>query len=92
MIVNAVYHGTSQIHRVYHGGEIVFERGPIEFHALNSDGTKLVIVGALSALELPDGVYLDCAPDWIYPEQNGNVLTIEQVYSATKNGFVLEVE
>ena len=89
MIVNAIYHGSQQIHRVYHGGEIIFERSPIEFHVIEDD--KLIIVGALSAIELPDGVYLDCTPDWVYPEQNGNVLTLEQVYSATQNGNVLEV-
>lgn len=63
---------------------------PVEFHLLE-DG-NLIIVGAYSANSLPDGLYLDCAPDWIYPEQNGNVLTIEQVYSAVQNGNVLEVE
>ena len=90
MIVNAIYHGSQQIHRVYHGGEIIFERSPIEFHVIEDD--KLIIVGALSAIELPDGVYLDCTPDWIYPEENGNVLTVRQVYGATENGNVLVVE
>lgn len=90
MIVNAIYHGTQQVYRIYRNGAIIFERSPIEFHVIEDD--KLIIVGALLANDLPDGLYLDCAPDWIYPVQNGNVLTIEQVYSATQNGNVLEVE
>lgn len=90
MIVKAIYHGLQQVGRVYHNGQIIFQNSPIAFHIL--DGDKLIIVGALSALELPDGVYLDCTPDWAYPVQNGNVMTIEQVYSATQNGNVLEVE
>ena len=90
MIVNAIYHGRKQVGRVYHNGQIIFQNSPIEFHLLE-DG-KLIIVGAMMANLLPDGVYIDCAPDWIYPVLNGNVLTIEQVYSATPNGNVLEVE
>lgn len=90
MIVNAIYHGLQQVGRVYHNGQIIFQNSPIEFHLLE-DG-KLIIVGAMMANQLPDGVYIDCAPDWIYPVLDGNVLTIEQVYSATLNGNVLEVE
>lgn len=91
MIVQAIYHGRNQVRRVYHNGQIIFQNNsPIEFHLLE-DG-KLIIVGALMANQLPDGVYIDCAPDWIYPVLEGNVLTIEQVYSAKMNGNVLEVE
>lgn len=65
---------------------------PVVFHVIE-DG-KLIILGALTANSLPDGLYLDCTPkvEWVYPVQNGNVLTIEQVYKATQNGNVLEVE
>ena len=68
---------------------------PVEFHVIE-DG-KLIILGAYSAKSSSDGLYLDCTPntpevEWIYPVQNGNVLMIEQVYSATQSGNVLEVE
>ena len=63
---------------------------PIEFHVF--DGDKLIIRGAMSALVFGDGLYLDCSPDWEYPELNGDVLTITQAYSATPNGDTLEVE
>ena len=78
------------LYRIYHKGEIVFLRDPITFHVIE-DG-KLIILGAITANSLPDGLYLDCAPDWVYPVQNGNALTIEQVYAATQSGNVLEVE
>lgn len=129
MIVQAIYHGLNQIVRVYHNGEVIFQNSPIEFHLIE-DG-KLIIIGAMSAIQTADGVYLDCAPgedtggsgdggenpgetpggdsggnsgdntggddtggssEWIYPVKNGSVLTIGQVYSAIKNGNVLEVE
>lgn len=92
MIVKAIYRGLKQVGRVYHNGQIIFQNSPVEFHLLE-DG-KLIILGAYSANSFTDGLYLDCAPDidWIYPVQNGNVLTIEQVYSAVQNGNVLEVE
>lgn len=91
MIVDAIYHGGEQIERIYHAGEIIFQGvQPFDFHIIE-DG-KLIIVGALSAKSYPDGLYIDCYPAWTYPVQNGNVLTVEQVYSATQNGNVLEVE
>lgn len=90
MIVKAIYRGSQPVCRVYHGGVIIFEGSPVVFHMIR-DG-KLIILGALSANSYADGLYLDCGPDWICPEQNGNVLTIEQVYAATQNGNVLEVE
>lgn len=90
MIVNAVYHGREQVHRIYHGGNIIFERGPVEFHAI--DGDKLIIVGAYSARAFSDGLYLDCAPEWVFPVQNGGTLRLTQVFGATKNGNKLEVK
>ena len=90
MIVNAIYRGSKQVSRVYHGGAIIFECSPVVFHVIE-DG-KLIILGAMSANSHADGLYLDCEPDWICPEQNGNVLTLEQVYSAVQNGNVLTVE
>lgn len=90
MIVNAIYHGSQQVHRIYHGGAIIFERSHVVFHVI--DDGKLIIMGALEANSLPDGLYLDCSPEWIYPVQSGNVLTIEQVYNAVQNGNVLTVE
>lgn len=92
MIVNAIYHGASEIHRVYHNGEIVFQIAPVEFHVIEDD--KLIVVGAFSVVETADGLYLDCAPDveWEPPVQTGNVLRITQVYSATPNSNVLEVQ
>jgi hypothetical protein len=63
---------------------------PIEFHVF--DGDKLIIRGAMSAISLPDGLYLDCSPDWEYPVLDDDVLNVTQVYSATPNGDTLEVE
>lgn len=64
----------------------------VEFHKVE-DG-KLIILGARSVISTPEGLYLDCEPEanWTYPVQNGNVLRVEQVYKATQNGNVLEVE
>jgi hypothetical protein len=91
MIVKAIYLGTKPVPRIYHKGNIIYQ-GNVEFHVME-DG-KLIILGALRANDLPDGLYLDCAPnvEWIYPVQSGNVLTIEQVYGAVQNGNILEVE
>ena len=93
MITKAIYYGTRPLTRVYHNGMVIFQsipNEPIEFHVVE-DG-KFIIIGALNANSLPDGLYLDCAPEWTFPVQNGNVLSIEQVYSAVQNGNVLEVE
>lgn len=91
MIVKAIYRGTKPVPRVYHKGKIIYQ-GNVEFHVVE-DG-KLIILGALHANSLSDGLYLDCAPDveWIYPVQSGSVLTVEQVYAATQSGNILEVE
>lgn len=92
-MVDAVYCGKTQIDRIYFGGEIIFQGvQPFDFHIIE-DG-KLIIVGTLFAKSYVDGLYLDCEPkiEWIHPVKNGNVLTIEQVYSATQNGNVLGVE
>lgn len=92
MTVTRIYQGESMVYRVYHKGEIIFMRDPITFHVIDNDG--LIILGAITANSLPEGLYLDCEPerDWEYPVKNGNVLTIEQVYLATPNGNILEVE
>lgn len=92
MIVGAVYHGTEPVQRIYHGGKIIFQIKPTEFHIIQ-DG-KLIIAGAMSALPYPQGLYLDCVPDatWEYPQQNGNVLMLAQVFNAVPNENVLEVE
>ena len=92
MIVKAIYRGTTPVHRVYNNGKIIFQGSPVEFHVIEAG--KLIIVGALNANSFSDGLYLDCAPDaeWIDPVQNGNVLSIEQVYAATQSGNILEVE
>ena len=91
MIVNSIYHGTTPVQRVYHNGQIIFQRiADFDFHVVE-DG-KLILLGAFSTNSLPGGLYLDCAQAWIYPVQSGNVLAVEQVYKATPNGNVLEVE
>lgn len=98
MIVNAIYHGLNQVFKIYRNGEAVFVSSPIEFHVIE-DG-KFVIVGAMSAISKEDGLYLDCEPDvpedipenWENPVLDGNTLTITQVWSATQNDSVLEVE
>lgn len=95
MITKAIYYGARPLTRVYHNGVIIFQgkpSEPVDFHVVENG--KLIILGAMSMTSLPDGLYLDCAPDveWVYPVQNGNVLTIEQVYSAVQNGNVLTVE
>ena len=89
MIVRAIYHGTKLVPRVYRKGHIILQTGPVEFHVVE-DG-KLIVLGALNANSLPDGMYLDCVPEWVYPEQSGDVTTVEQVNSAKQTGDVLEV-
>lgn len=96
MIVNAIYHGLIEVHKVYRNGEIVFQRNPVVFHLIE-DG-KLIILGAMSAISKEDGLYLDCdvpediPENWEDPVLSGNTLTITQVWSATQNGTSLEVE
>ena len=90
MAVTRIYHGESMVYRVYHKGEIIFLRDPITFHVIK-DG-ELIVLGAITANSSPEGLYLDCAPRWTHPVQNGNVLTITQVYEATRTGNVLGVE
>lgn len=102
MIVNAIYNCKRSIQRIYHKSEIVFQCiipqvKPVIFQEIDTfvePNDTLIIHGAYSANSFPDGLYLDCEPEveWTYPVQDGNVLTIEQVYSATLNGNVLEVE
>ena len=92
MIVDAIYHGLNQIHRVYRGSKLIFQGNkPIQFH-ITEDG-KLIVVGALSALPFEDGLYLDCYPDveWDYPVPENGVLTITQAHTATPTGMTLEV-
>lgn len=91
MIVNAIFYGTKEVQRIYHAGEIVFQGCPVELYVIE-DG-KLIIQGAYSMADLPQGLYLDCAPEttWEAPVQTGNVLYVSQVYAATQNGNVLEV-
>ena len=74
MIVNAIFYGTKEVLRIYHAGEIVFDGNPVDFHVIE-DG-KLIIQGAYSMADLPNGLYLDCAPEatWEAPVQTGNVL------------------
>jgi hypothetical protein len=87
-------YGPKLMHRMYRAWRLIFQddpvREPIAFHVIE-DG-KLIIRGAMSALSLEDGLYLDCAPDWEHPVLDDDVLTITQVYSATPNGDTLEVE
>lgn len=92
MCVKTIYKGLNLLIRIYHKGKMIFQREPVTFHVIE-DG-KLIILGARSVISTPEGLYLDCAPEgeWTYPVQNGNTLRIEQVYSATQNGNVLEVE
>ena len=89
MILKSIYKGTKSIQKIYHnGGEISFYK-PIAFQVVE-DG-KLIIIGALTVNNLPDGLYLDCTSDWVYPVLRGNTLTVEQVLSATLTGNTLEV-
>lgn len=92
-MVGAVYIGKTPIEKIYFGGEIIFQETvaePVLFHVFEDD--ELIILGAHTINDQPDGLYIDCEPDWIYPVQNGNVLTITQVYKATRTGNVLGVE
>lgn len=89
MVVKAIYHGLSQIHRIYHAGKLIFQRDPVVFHVIE-DG-KLIILGALSAVPLEDGLYLDCAPEWVEPEEVDGILYLRQAYSITQQGIILEV-
>lgn len=78
-----------RVMQIYLSDSASAPREPIEFHVY--DGDKLIILGALSAVSLADGVYLDCTPNWTYPVIDGSTLTVQQVYSATQNGTTLEV-
>lgn len=66
------------------------------FH--NVEDENLVLMGAYSTTSSNGALYIDCEPiynenaEWAYPIQKENVLTIEQVYSASQNGNVLEIE
>ena len=91
----ALYLGSNKVKLNFSGSPyrlIIYSTPPAEFHVVE-DG-KLIILGALSANAMTDGLYLDCVPeaDWIYPVQSGNVLTVAQVYLATQSGNILEVE
>lgn len=107
MLTKAIYHNSQRIAKIYHSGSVVFQESvanPVEFHVIE-DG-KLIILGAMEANSLSDGLYLDCgldtpdepdtpdtpAGEWENPVQDGYVLTLKQVYGATQNGYVLEVE
>lgn len=67
----------------------------VEFHTEDND--RLIINGIYSHVETSDTLYIDCEPvvnentEWIEPVKVGNVLKIKQVYSAVKNGNVLEI-
>lgn len=90
MKIKRIYRDAKMIPRIYHRREIVYLRDPIIFHVIEED--KLIILGAITANDLPDGLYLDCTSDWVYPVLTGNVLTVKQVYKAKLNGNVLGVE
>lgn len=92
MAIQIIYYGTQLIDKVYHNYEVVFKSNPIILQKI--DNGKLILLGAYETNEKDDGLYIDCSPktEWIYPVQNGNILTIEQVYNATQNGNILEVE
>lgn len=92
MVVNAIYHGSKQVSRIYHAGAIIFQRSLVEFHVIEDD--KLIILGALSAISTEDGVYLDCTEDvnWTDPQLSDGVLTISQAYTSSQTGTTLEVQ
>lgn len=92
MIVNAIYHEQNQVHRVYHGNQLIFQgMKPVQFHVIE-DG-KLIIRGAKSMRVIGDALYLDCSPnvEWNYPVVENGVLKIRQAHTATMNGSTLEV-
>lgn len=90
MCVKAIYNGLKMIYRLFRDNKLMFQCEPVTFNTIK-DG-RLTIYGAHTVISTPEGIYLDCEPEWVYPEQSGNVLTIRQVYKATQNGSVLEVE
>ena len=90
MVIKAIYHAGKPILKICHKRKVIFQATPVVFQVIE-DG-KLIILGAHSVVSAPEGLYLDCAPEWTYPVQNGNVLRVEQVYSATQSGNVLRVE
>lgn len=69
MRVIRIYSARKIIPRIYHRKEIVYQRDPIAFQVVE-DG-KLIILGAITASSLPDGLYLDCGM------KNRNVLEAE---------------
>lgn len=83
--------GLMMLSRAYRSMAFIPRTADVDFHVIE-DG-KLIIQGAYSMTDLPDGLYLDCAPNvtWEAPVQTGNVLHVSQVYDATQNGNVLGV-
>ena len=68
----------------------------VMFHRVEEG--KLLILGSDDAV-MEDGVlYIDCGKsntgfvEWVYPEQNEDVLTLVQVNDAIQNGDVLEIK
>lgn len=90
MCVKAIYNGFKMIYRLFRDNKLMFQCKPVTFH--NIEDGKLIIYGAHTVISTPEGLYLDCEPEWVFPTQNGNALAIRQVYNATQNGSVLGVE
>ena len=94
MILNALRHNLKEVFKVIHDGALVFERKAVEFHHIDEEG-RLIIRGAWSAIDRPEGVYLDCKPrdttEWIDPQVENGVLILRQANTATMNGTTLEV-
>jgi hypothetical protein len=90
-VLARAFPGLLMLSRAYRSMAFIPRTADIDFHVIE-DG-KLIIQGAYSMADLPDGLYLDCAPDveWEHPVPAGNVLYVTQVYAATQNGNVLGV-
>ena len=90
MTLNAIFRGPQQISQVYRGSQLIFQNAPVQFHEIDAEG-RLIIRGAMSAVALDDGLYLDCAPAWEEPKVIDGTLYLRQAYSITQNGDILEV-
>lgn len=60
MSAKSIHRGTIHTNIGCHNAVLIFQRDVVTFHSIE-DG-KLIILGAMSAKSLADGLYLDCAP------------------------------
>lgn len=93
--LHRAHHGEQRLPELYRIGKLLLNPSspspsePLTFFE-EKDG-KLFLYGAHKIKVVGNAVYIDCEPEWAYPEASGDTLTITQVNSATMYGDTLEV-